>query len=287
MLCEGTNCEISVNKSDFNPRKYLTLWYGPDFFPLPNKYCEKYTTETAEGVKTSSLVNNEAEIAKYQNCTALIAYSLQVVSGYSSFRTVYRIYTLDDNAAKTIREKILLTQQYILCSLIHFPKTICNEDKLYDEAIFEKYRSRFEHMYENVCLEVKERGLEPNIKDKYLPSIRKSSKDVFSKTNIQGSTIVHEKNKVQSTLIDQPQNAWRHQLQEMVRRQVEEKAKAEEKRKRDAEAAEEFRRQMERINAESAKAAERRGCFSIALDDFWGWVICIVIIIVLAKSGCV
>ncbi len=161
------NNDVHVNKSDFSPRNYLTI-FGFRTPLFPQKHCDKYTVETGKHVKTCSLVNNGPEIEKFQNKNAIMAYSLLTASDYGSIRPAYRLYIVEDNI-DVIREQVLLTQQYVLCSLIHFPGSTNMSRNKFDHTIFEKYLPTLEQMYESVCLEIKDRGLTPNVKEEYIP----------------------------------------------------------------------------------------------------------------------
>lgn len=179
---KGGNSEISVNKSDFNPRRYLSV-NGVVDHKLDSSLwqsCEAYTIITDKYVKTSSLVNGEAEIEKHQNQDALLAYSIPTISGYGSLRRAYRLYTICDNSPQIIREQILRTQQYILCSIINLPKSIVVQKDIFNQEIFDKYLPTFKQMYDLVCIEIKDRGIEPSVKSEYLPSILDNIDNYFS-----------------------------------------------------------------------------------------------------------
>lgn len=173
--------EILLNKSDFNPREYLTVCgfvsYSSNLFL--KKSCEKYGTESEKYVKTCSLVNNEAEIEKYQGKTAILAYTIPVASGFGSLRIACRLYTAHEDYAAVIREQILKTQQYVLCTIINFPELITSRKGFFNQDIFEKHLATFKQMYDLVSIEIKERGIEPFVKDEYLPPILDNLDDYF------------------------------------------------------------------------------------------------------------
>ena len=168
--------EVSLNKSDFNPRRYLSLAGFIDYSKklFLTKSCEKDVIYTDNHVKLSSTINGESEIAKYQNRSALLAYTIPVISGFGKFRTAVRLYTVEENMAQVIREQILRTQQYILANILNFPElTPCHEQPLY-ENIFLQYRSTLKRMYYHVCQEIIDRNIQPLIDDEYLPDMNEN-----------------------------------------------------------------------------------------------------------------
>ena len=174
--------EISINKSDFNPRKYLNVCGFANFssFISINTFCEKYTIENKTNVKICSLVNDEAEIERYQNKRAFMAYSIPSMSDYGSLRMAYRFYTIENNSAEIIRKQILRTQQYILCSIINFPKFIKLNGDIFDEAIYVKYLPQLKQMYDNICVEMNTLQIESNIKKEYIPIFCKDLENYLS-----------------------------------------------------------------------------------------------------------
>ena len=163
--------EILINKSDFNPRRYLTLAGFVDYSKIPflTKSCEKGVQYTDKHIKLSSTINGESEVAKYQNRSALLTYSIPVLSGFGKFRTAIRLHTFEDNKATIIREQILRTQQYILANIVNFPELIVSRDHNFYEEIFCKYRSILKRMYHNVSQEIQDRDIKPLISEEYLP----------------------------------------------------------------------------------------------------------------------
>lgn len=178
--------EIVINKSDFNPRQYLTVcgFVNVNSDPFFREYSEKYGSKIGKWIKTSSLVNDESEIERYQNSTVLMTYSIPVMSGFGSFRSAYRLYSIGDDCtkdyyAKIIREQILRTQQYILCTIINFPQLITSEKDFFNQEIFDKYLPTFKQMYDMVCAEIKERKIESIVKETYLPTFLQNIEDYF------------------------------------------------------------------------------------------------------------
>lgn len=184
--------EIIVNKSDFNPRQYLTVC-GCTIFTseiFAKKNCDKYTTETEKHIKTCSTINGEGEIDKYQNCRVLLAYSIPTMSGFGKLRMSHRLYTLEDDQANVIREQILRTQQYLLCSIINDPRSIIKKE-IFDKAIFDKFLPQLKQMYDLLCVEIAHRGIDNVVKDIYLPPILEDIKDYFS-SNIDDDPFIDE-----------------------------------------------------------------------------------------------
>lgn len=177
--------KFHLNKSDFNPRRYLTvcgaITISSDLFV--KEFCEKQVTYSEKVIKTASTVNGQAEIEKYQDRSAVLAYTIPAFSGFGSFRTVCRLYVTEDQIAKTIREQILRTQQYILCNIIHFPSMIIPKGTALDEETYQKYLPEFKQMYDIVCIEIKNRGIEASVKDEYLPDILNSISKYFTKND--------------------------------------------------------------------------------------------------------
>ena len=177
--------QIIVNKSDFNPRQYLTIC-GCTIFTsnilFADNNCDKYTSKRERHAKTCSTINGDAEVENYQDCSALLAYSIPVMSGFGSARMAYRLYTIENNEANVIREKILQTQQYILSSIIHYPQSIVTKHT-FNETIFSNYLVELKQMYEFVCVEIKQRGIEPVVQEEYLPSILDNVDTYFSHNN--------------------------------------------------------------------------------------------------------
>lgn len=173
--------EIIVNKSDFNPRQYLTVCGSTIFTSeiFAKKNCDKYTTDTEKHIKTCSTINGEGEIYKYQNCRVLLAYSIPTMSGFGKLRMSHRLYTLEDNKANVIREQILRTQQYLLCSILNAPQSIIKEE-IFDQAIFDKYLPQLKQMYDLLCIEIAHRGIDNVVKEVYLPSVLGNIREYFS-----------------------------------------------------------------------------------------------------------
>lgn len=181
--------EVIVNKSDFNPREYLTVCGFANFSSVLflKKSYERFGTETDKFVKTSSLVDDKAEIESFQNCAAIIAYTIPVATGFGSLRIACRLYSVRDNVATVIREQILRTQQYILCTIINLPQLITSEKNLFDQDVFDKYLPTFKQMYDLVSVEIKERGITPSVKDEYLPTILDNLDGCFLSEGARGS----------------------------------------------------------------------------------------------------
>ena len=173
--------EIIVNKSDFNPRQYLTVCgstvFTSNIFVKSN--CDKYVSETEKYIKTCSTVNGIGEIEKYQNCCVLLAYSIPAMSGFGKLRMSHRLYSVENNKANVIREQILRTQQYILCSIINHPQLI-TADNLFNQEIFDEHLPEFKQMYNLLCVEIMNRGIEITIKERYLPTILQRIEGYFS-----------------------------------------------------------------------------------------------------------
>ena len=163
--------EISINKSDFNPRRYLSLAGFVDYSKIPflTKSCEKDVEYTGKHIKLSSTINGESEVAKYQNRSALLTYSIPVLSGFGKFRTAIRLHTFENNKAAVIREQILRTQQYILANIVNFPELIVSKDQNFYEDVYSKYSPILKRMYYNVSQEIQDRGIKPVISEEYLP----------------------------------------------------------------------------------------------------------------------
>lgn len=172
--------EIMINKSDFNPRQYLIVCGSTVFTSnLFTKYsCDKYVIETEKYIKTCNTINGKGEIEKYQNCSALLAYSMPVMSGFGKLRMAHRLYTIEDNNANVIREQILRTQQYVLCSIIHDPQSITSES-IFDQEIFDKFLPKLNQMYNLLCIEIAHQGVENVVKEEYLPTILTNIGDYF------------------------------------------------------------------------------------------------------------
>lgn len=185
--------EIIINKSDFNPRRYLTVCgstvFTSNLFVKSN--CDKYVSETEKYIKTCSTINGVGEIEKYQNCSVLLAYSIPVISGFGKFRMSHRLYTVEDNKANVIREQILRTKQYILCSIINDPQLITKE-KIFDQEIFDKYLPTLNQMYNLLCVEIAHQGVEIAVKEGYLPTILNSIEDYFSSDNDDDEPLIVE-----------------------------------------------------------------------------------------------
>lgn len=175
--------KFHLNKSDFNPRRYLTVCgaFTISSGLFGKESCDKLVSNTDKFIKTASTVDGQAEIEKYQDCCAVLAYTIPAFSGFGSFRTVYRLYLTEGQTAKTIREQILRTQQYILSNIIHLPNLIVPKDIEFNEEIYQRYLPEFKQMYNLLCVEIKERGIEVSVGDEYLPDILDSTNEYFTK----------------------------------------------------------------------------------------------------------
>ena len=91
------------------------------------------------------------------------------------------LYWRNHQTAKTIREQILRTQQYILSNIIHLPNLIVPKDIEFNEEIYQKYLPEFKQMYNLLCVEIKDRGIEVSVGDEYLPDILNSTNEYFTK----------------------------------------------------------------------------------------------------------
>ena len=112
------------------------------------------------------------------------------MSGFGKLRMSHRLYTLEDDQANVIREQILRTQQYLLCSIINDPRSIIKKE-IFDNAIFDKFLPQLKQMYDLLCVEIAHRGIDNVVKDIYLPPILGDIKDYFS-SNIDDDPFIDE-----------------------------------------------------------------------------------------------
>ncbi len=168
---------LSVNKSDFNPRRYLTIMHHNPF-SFPSKHIEKLSIETEKSVKVSSLYNDETEIEGHSYEDAILAYSIPCMSGYGALRPALRLYSIESNAADSIRRQILRTQQYYLASILTTPYIICSERIKCNLDIFNKYRYQFEHLFTSVSQELSDKGIDSILKEDVISSL--VEKDAFN-----------------------------------------------------------------------------------------------------------
>lgn len=161
---ESEDYLLLANKSDFNPRRYLTIMFHNPV-SIPCKHIEKQSTETEKYVKVSSLYNDEAEIEGHSCEDAILAYSIPCISGYGVLRSALRLYSIENNAADSIRQQILRTQQYYLASILITPYIICSDDVKCNLDIFNKYRYQFEHLFASVSQELHDKGIDSVLKE--------------------------------------------------------------------------------------------------------------------------
>jgi hypothetical protein len=159
---ESEDYLLAVNKSDFNPRRYLTIMLLNPMLILC-KHIEKQCTETEKSVKISSLFNDEAEIERHSYERAIMAYSIPCISGYGAVRPALRLYSIE--STDSIRKQILRTQQYYLASILTTPNIICSEDVKCNLDIFNKYRYQFEHLFASVTQEMVDKGIDSVLKE--------------------------------------------------------------------------------------------------------------------------
>lgn len=161
---------LLANKSDFNPRRYLTIMYCNPMF-IPCKHIEKQSTETGKFVKVSSLYNDEADIEGHSYEGAILAYSIPCMSGYGALRSALRLYSINNNAADSIRKQILRTQQYFLASILTTPFILCSEDVKCNLDIFNKYRYQFEHLFASVSEELLDKNIDSALKENVISAL--------------------------------------------------------------------------------------------------------------------